>query len=52
VSAGYLVKPKADKDFDNYADYLVEEASIEVALRFVAAAHETFALLLPSRTWG
>jgi plasmid stabilization system protein ParE len=45
VSARYTVKPKADRDLDEYADYPAREASLEVALRFLAAAHETFALL-------
>lgn len=52
MSADYLVKPKADEDLDNYADYLVEKASIEVALRFVAAAQETFALLATQPQMG
>jgi toxin ParE1/3/4 len=41
----YSIKPKADRDLDDHADYLAEEASIAVALRFLAAARETFALL-------
>jgi toxin ParE1/3/4 len=45
VSADYVVRPKADQDLDSHADYLAQEASLEVALRFIAAAHETFALL-------
>ena len=45
MSASYTVRPKADHDLDDYADYLGREASLEVALRFLAAGHETFALL-------
>ncbi|MGI8989806.1 MAG: hypothetical protein ACR2I2_09510 [Bryobacteraceae bacterium] len=45
LSARYTVKPKADSDLDDYADYLAREANIEVGLRFLAAAHETFGLL-------
>ena len=41
----YVVKPKAGQDLDEYADYLAEEASLEVGLRFIAAAHETFSSL-------
>ena len=54
MSAGYSVKPKADRDLDDYADYLAREASLEVALRFLAAGHETFALLAthPSIGWS
>jgi toxin ParE1/3/4 len=53
VSAGYTVKPKADCDLDDYADYLAREASLDVALRFLAAGHATFALLAthPSIGW-
>ncbi|MDQ2899908.1 MAG: hypothetical protein M3Y07_08930 [Acidobacteriota bacterium] len=46
MSARYTVKPKAARDVDDYADYLAREANLEVALRFLAAAHETFRLLL------
>jgi toxin ParE1/3/4 len=45
VSARYTVKPKADRDLDDYADYLAREASLEVARRFLATGHETFAVL-------
>jgi toxin ParE1/3/4 len=45
VSARYTVKPKADLDLDEYADYLAREATLNVALNFLAATHETFALL-------
>jgi plasmid stabilization system protein ParE len=52
VSPRYVVKPKADRDLDNYADYLAEEASLEGALRFLAAAQETFALLATQPRMG
>jgi hypothetical protein len=45
VKAHHVVKPKADLDLDQYADYLIEKASLDVALRFLASAHETFSLL-------
>jgi len=38
VIARYVVKPKADHDLDDYADYLAEQASLDVALRFFDAA--------------
>lgn len=41
----YLLRPKADRDLDDQADYLADVASPEVAHRFLVAAHETFALL-------
>lgn len=54
MSARYKVKPKADRDLDDYADYLATEANLELALRFLAAGHETFALLAthPNIGWS
>lgn len=43
--ARYLLRPKADRDLDDQADYLADVASPEVGHRFLIAAHETFALL-------
>ena len=53
MKARYVVKPRADRDLDDYADYLVEEADIELGLRFLEAAHETFAVLAthPNMGW-
>lgn len=45
MSAQYTIKPKADHDLDDFADYLAREASLDIALRFLAEVHETFALL-------
>jgi len=45
VNSKYVIKPKADRDLDEYADYLAGEAGLDAALRFFAAAHSTFALL-------
>ena len=36
---------KADEDLDDQADYMAVEADVGVALRFLEAAHDTFALL-------
>jgi toxin ParE1/3/4 len=52
VSARYVVKPKADRDLDDYADYLVKEASLDVALGFFDAACSTFALLATQPNMG
>ena len=41
----YTIKPRADCDIEDYADYLARNASLDVALRFLAAADETFSLL-------
>jgi plasmid stabilization system protein ParE len=53
VSGRYTVKPKADQDLDDYADYLTPERTIGFALRFLAEAHETFALIAahPNLGW-
>jgi toxin ParE1/3/4 len=53
VSSRYTIEPEADSDLDDYADYLVREANLEVALRFLAAGRETFALLAahPNLGW-
>ena len=53
MSAQYSVKPKATRDLDDYAGYLAEKATLEVALRFFDQAHATFALLAgqPNMGW-
>jgi toxin ParE1/3/4 len=51
VSARFVVKPKADRDLDDYADYLAE-ASLDLALRFFEAASSTFALLATQPNMG
>ena len=54
MSGGYTLKPKADRDLHDYADYLAREVRLDVALRFLAAGHETFALLAthPNIGWS
>lgn len=54
MSGYYSVKPKADRDLDEHADYLAERATSEVALRFLDAARSAFALLAtqPSIGWN
>jgi toxin ParE1/3/4 len=52
VSARYTVKPKADRDLDDYADYLARETNVDVALGFLSASHETFALLAENPNMG
>jgi toxin ParE1/3/4 len=48
----HVVKPKADRDLDDYADYLAEHASLDVALRFFDAVHSTFALIATQPNMG
>ena len=53
MGSRYLLRPKADRDLDDQADYLADVASPEVGHRFLVAAHETFALLAsePGMGW-
>ena len=45
MNARYSVLPRADRDLDDQAVYFLEESGIELGMRFLAAAHETFARL-------
>ena len=40
-----LVRPAADRDLDEQAEYLAAHRDLEMALRFYRAAEETFRLL-------
>jgi toxin ParE1/3/4 len=39
VSAGYLVRPKADRDIEEQAFYLATQATPELGHRFLLASH-------------
>jgi toxin ParE1/3/4 len=52
VSARYTVKPKADRDLDDYAYYFAREANVDLALDFLSASHDTFALLAENPNMG
>jgi toxin ParE1/3/4 len=52
VSARYVVRPKADKDLDEQALYLAEQATAELGHRFLIAAHGTFTLLATQPNMG
>ena len=41
MSFEYVVRPQADRDIDEIAGYLAEEAGLETALQFLAAIYET-----------
>ena len=45
MRARNTIKPKTDSDLDDYANYLAREANADIALKFLTAANETFALL-------
>jgi toxin ParE1/3/4 len=53
MSFGYFVRPKADRDLDEIADYLADVAGLDIALRFLAEAQETFTTLAgcPEMGW-
>lgn len=50
--AGYRLRPEADWDLDQQADYYAEREGLELALRFYEAAHETFAFLADNQHTG
>jgi toxin ParE1/3/4 len=52
VRSHYTIKPRADSDIEDYADYLARNASLDVAVRFLAAADETFSLLATQPNMG
>ncbi|MFN7918856.1 MAG: type II toxin-antitoxin system RelE/ParE family toxin [Bryobacteraceae bacterium] len=39
------LKPSADRDIDEIADYLADEAGLETGLRFIEEAYQAFGLL-------
>lgn len=41
----YLIRPRADRDLDDQADYYGTRGSPALGHRFLLAAHETFTLL-------
>jgi toxin ParE1/3/4 len=45
VSAGYAIRPAADRDIDEIADYLADEAGLETGLRFLSEYYSTLRLL-------
>lgn len=52
MTARYTIKPRADRDLDEYGDRLAREASLDVALRFFDAAQRTFTLLAAQPNMG
>ena len=49
---GYVVRPRADRDIDEIADYLAEHAGLDTALRFLLEVYDTFALLATQQNMG
>jgi toxin ParE1/3/4 len=52
VTFGYVVRPRADRDIDEIADYLAEEAGLETGLQFLSEIYQTFGLLATQRQMG
>ena len=52
MSFGYVVRPRADRDIDEIADYLTDESGLETGLQFLAGIYETFSLLASNREMG
>ena len=52
MKSHYLVRSRAGQDLDDYADYLARNATIEVTLRFLDAAEDTFALMATQPNMG
>ena len=49
---GYVIRPRADRDMDEIADYLAGEAGLDIALQFLAEIYETFGLLATQQQIG
>ena len=49
---GYVVRPRADRNIDEIASYLAEEAGLDTALQFLAETYETFGLLATQQQMG
>ena len=47
-----FVRPQADRDIDEIADYIAEEAGLDVGLRFLSDLYDTLALLASQRAMG
>lgn len=52
MTFGYVVRPRADRDIEEIADYLAGQVGLDLGLRFLAEIYETFALLASQREMG
>jgi plasmid stabilization system protein ParE len=52
VSSRFGIRPRADRDLDEIADYFVQNASLDVGLRFLAEAYGTLSLLATQPEMG
>ncbi len=47
-----MIRPRADRDVDEIADYLFEQANFNTALRFLEELHRTLALIAANPEMG
>jgi len=47
-----LLRPEAERDLDEQADYIAREHSVEAALRFYAAVEDSLGLLMAQPRMG
>jgi toxin ParE1/3/4 len=52
VSFGYSIRPTADRDIDEIADYLAGESGLDFGLLFLSDIYKTLALLSGHRELG
>lgn len=52
MTVRYVVRPQADRDIDEIADYLAEEVGLATALQFLTELFETCRLLADHRQMG
>jgi toxin ParE1/3/4 len=52
VSPRFVIRPKAERDYEGLAVYYATEGSAEIGKRFLAAVHDTFKLLAANPNLG
>lgn len=52
MNLGYTVRPRADRDIDELADFLAEQAGLDTGLRFLNELYATLALLASQPEMG
>ncbi len=49
---GYVVRPRADRDIDEIAEYLADEIGLDIAVQFLGEISQTFGLLAAQQHIG
>ena len=52
MSTRFIIRPKAERDYEGLAVYYASEGSAEVGRRFLTAVHDTFRLLAANPNLG